>query len=141
MVSAIHMPISAGMKATLLWTNNNPYGSFEKQNIVMDDFSVYDYLVVVTKETTSGYNQYYSFIKIDKTTLIPGTSNYALQPIVSQYIENYNWTNTGRKVYASSDFTLLTINESNTIGMNDVQNWRNIPLRIYGLKGKINGLE
>ena len=88
----------------------------------MDDFSVYDYLVVVTKDTTSGYNQYYSFIKIDKSTLIPGTSNYALQPIISQYIENYNWTNTGRKVYASSDFTLLTINESNTIGMNDVQN-------------------
>ena len=128
------------MNATLLWTNPNPNSSTGATDIKFENLNDYDYLLVESKESTSINNVYQSLLPIAFERLT-SSSNYYTAPITSTYTGQTNWVVCGRKAGFRSDKKTLWFDVNSIIGLTSIWNDRNIPIKIFGIKGKINGIE
>ena len=140
MPNFIKIPSGGGMNATLLWTNPNPNSSIGSTDIKCDNLVGFNYLLVESKETTSKATIYQSLLPV-RFDLLTNSNNYYSSTISSVFTGQSNWVNCGRKVGFRSDKKTIWFDVNMILGISTTNNSYNIPLRIYGIKGKINGIE
>lgn len=128
------------MTATLLWANPNPNSSIGLTDIKCENLTDYDYLFIESKESTSINYIYQSLLPI-KFERLTSSNNYYTNPITSVYTGQPNWVTCGRKSGFRNDKKTIWFDANSIIGLTGTWNDRNIPIKIYGIKGNINGIE
>lgn len=123
------------LKANLLWKNQY-VETFNYGNVnLVDEFTNYDFLLVEFSNDRYSTNVKQFYIKIDENQVYQGSISATFGYLLD----------TGKRIYRCIQLTYY-----NTYSANFTQCWWGdgvvlstgcIPLKIYGIKGKINGIE
>lgn len=128
--------IFSGLNATLLWTNPNPTNTFNSQRISLkESFANFDYIgVEYKKDASSSVSIKHTFITIDKNELFDG----ALSGSMTMLFKDDARAHRVFKLVYSSELEMAIFNAFYSDGR--ASNLC-VPIRVYGIKGKINGIE
>ena len=127
--------IFSGLNATLLWTNPNPSNKFGAQRVKLNEsFDNFDYICVEYKrEASSSIPIIHTFIAIDENEIFQDSLSGAMTIL-------FRDDQRAHKVFKLTYSSKLEIAFFNGFYADGSQTDMCIPLKVFGVKGKIQGI-
>lgn len=131
-----------GLTKELLWTNSNPTQSFGNTKVTITDITNYDYIMFETAICPSSAlipDKYYQTL-CKVSDIVTKVGGYYGRPLMLSCVYSVSASSlvTFQRLVVWDSLTVANFQSCTQFNTSSVNNYINVPLRIYGVKGEIN---